>query len=85
MDNDDEDIESSESLESRLVLFSENKQDFSYSDENINEPLKKVRKLVTFLNDLNSSFKPGMQYFKYKLNLKKERTFHYFRLQDEVK
>ena len=40
--------ESSESLESGFVLFSENEQDYAYSAENINELPKKVRKLVIF-------------------------------------
>ena len=38
-DDHDEGIESSESLESGLMLFSENKQDFAYSHENIDELL----------------------------------------------
>ena len=48
MDGYDEGVESSESLESGLVLFSENEQDFAYSHENINEPIKKVRKIVIY-------------------------------------
>ena len=40
-DDDDEGIESSESLDSGFVLFSENEQVFAYSDENINVFVKK--------------------------------------------
>ena len=45
---DDDDVESSKHLETELVLFSENKQDLAYSDENINELFKKIRKLVIY-------------------------------------
>ena len=64
MDGYDEGIESSESLESGLVLSSENEQDIAYSDENINELVRKVRKLIIFLNDLNSFFKTRNVVFK---------------------
>ena len=76
MDDYDEGTQSSESFESGFVLFSENEQDFAYCDENINELVKKVRKLVIFLKVLSSFIKLRMQHFKNKLNLKKERNFH---------
>ena len=47
-DDGDDDVESSESLELRLVLFSENDQDFTYSDENFNEFVEKVWKVLIY-------------------------------------
>ena len=46
--NNDDDVESFVSLHSGLVLFSENEQEFAYSNENINELVKKVPKIVIY-------------------------------------
>ena len=47
-DDDNDNVEFSENFEPRFVLFSKNEQDFAYSDGNINELLKKVRKMGFF-------------------------------------